>query len=70
MLVLTRRPGEVIVLSDKKTGDVIAEIRNCGVNGNQVKIGVNSDPAIIIDRYEIHQRKLIEGNSRECLLSA
>jgi len=63
-------PGEVIVLSDDKTGDVIAEIRNCGVSGNQVRIGVNAGSHIVIDRYEIHQRKLIEGNSRECLLSA
>ena len=70
MLVLTRMPGEVIILSDEETGDVIAEIRNCGVSGNQVRIGITAGSDVVIDRYEIHQRKLEEGNSRECLLSA
>lgn len=70
MLIMTRKPGEVIVLSDRETGDVIAEIQNCGAQGSQVKIGVNAPQSVIVDRYEVHQRKLKEGNHRECLLSA
>jgi len=60
----------VIVLSDTSSGDVIATIHNRGISGNQVKIGVNAGSDVIIDRYEIHQRKLEEANQHECLLSA
>jgi sRNA-binding carbon storage regulator CsrA len=70
MLILQRNPGEVIMLSDKETGEVIAEIRNCGVNGAKVKLGVSASHDVIVDRYEIHQRKIKEKEDHEHLLSA
>jgi len=70
MLILQRNPGEVIMLSDKETGEVIAEIRNCGVSGAKVKLGVSASDDVIVDRYEIHQRKIKEKENNEHLLSA
>ncbi len=61
---------DVIVLSDKATGDLIARIHNQGTRGKQARLGIDAPQSVIADRYEIHQRKLNEGNHRECLLSA
>lgn len=58
MLVLTRRFGEKICISDEK--GTIAEVMILEVRGNQVRIGVTADTSIAIDREEIYQRKLDE----------
>jgi sRNA-binding carbon storage regulator CsrA len=63
-------PLKVIVISDKATGDLIARIHYQSSKGNQVTLGIEAPLSVIADRYEIHQRKLKEGNHRECLLSA
>ncbi len=60
----------VIVLSDQLTGDVLTTIRNCGISGNQVRIGTDAGSDVIIHRIEVHQRILREAEQRECLLSA
>jgi len=50
MLILTRRVGESILIGDNVTVTVL------GVNGNQVKIGINAPKDTPVHREEIHQR--------------
>ena len=50
MLILTRRPGEVI-----KIGDDI-EIMVMGTKGNQVRLGIKAPNHIDVHRQEIWQR--------------
>ncbi len=60
----------VIVLSDQVTGAVLATVHNCGINGNQVRVGVNAGSDVIIHRNEIQKLIIREAKQRECLLSA
>jgi sRNA-binding carbon storage regulator CsrA len=60
----------VITLSDQTTGKPLATICNCGISGNQVRIGTDAGSDVIIHREEVQQRILREGNQREHLLSA
>jgi carbon storage regulator len=59
MLILTRRPGEVI-----KIGEGI-EVTVIQVNGNQVRIGVKAPRDVIVDREEIAQRRIDNPNWRK-----
>jgi len=63
MLLLTRRPGEVIVcvLEDKRKIEFSIE----GVDGNQVRVGVVAPKSIAVDRYEIHKRKFGEPDGKQ-----
>jgi carbon storage regulator len=54
MLILTRRVGESI-----KIGDHV-EVVVLGVNGSQVRIGVNAPKDTTVHREEIHKRILNE----------
>ena len=65
MLILTRRIGETIVVSDEKTnqGPLAEEpvtVTVLGVKGNQVRIGVNAPKKIAVNREEIYERILRE----------
>jgi len=51
MLILTRRPDEVVVIGN----DI--RVRVMAVNGNQVRIGIDAPKDIEVDREEIHDRK-------------
>lgn len=51
MLILTRRPGETILIGK----DV--EVTVIGVHGGQVRIGIKAPPAVIVDREEIALRR-------------
>ncbi|EMO9518549.1 carbon storage regulator CsrA [Pseudomonas aeruginosa] len=50
MLILTRRVGETLMVSDDVTVTVL------GVKGNQVRIGVNAPKEVAVHREEIYQR--------------
>lgn len=51
MLILTREPGEVIVINDN------IRIMICGVKGSNVRLGIEAPKDIGVDREEIWQRK-------------
>lgn len=51
MLLLTRRIGETIVIGDNIRVTVV------GVNGRQVKLGIEAPREIEVDRAEIRERK-------------
>ncbi len=50
MLVLTRRPGESLFIGD----DVIVTV--LGVNGGQVRIGIDAPKDIPVHREEVRER--------------
>lgn len=50
MLILTRRPGEVIMVGDEISITVL------GVKGNQVRLGINAPANIAVHREEIYVR--------------
>lgn len=54
MLVLTRRPGEAIVLGD----DIRITILD--VKNSRVRIGISAPPNVPVDRSEVHHRKVQE----------
>ena len=55
MLVLTRRVGDQIRIGD----DVVITI--LGYRGNQVKVGIDAPRHVSVDREEIHQMKVANG---------
>ena len=54
MLILTRRPGESIII-ELPTGELI-QVVVLGVKGNQVRIGTEAPKEIAVHREEIAQR--------------
>lgn len=50
MLILSRRPGETVVIGDNIKATVI------GVHGNQVRIGFNAPKDVPVHREEIYKR--------------
>jgi carbon storage regulator len=54
MLILARRPNESLVIDNNITLTVLA------IKGNQVRLGITAPRDVVIDREEVHQRKLAE----------
>lgn len=59
MLILTRRPGEVIMVGDEISVTVL------GVKGNQVRLGINAPANIAVHREEIYIR--VQAETAEAL---
>ncbi|HTU21420.1 MAG TPA: carbon storage regulator [Gemmataceae bacterium] len=51
MLVLTRRPGEQIVIDGNIRITVVS------VKGDRIRIGIEAPPSVTVDRQEIHERR-------------
>lgn len=58
MLILTRKPDETLVINQSIRVHVI------GVNGNQVRIGIEAPKEIEIDREEIFLAKQRNGKCK------
>jgi len=54
MLLLTRKPGEKLIIGDNVTVTVLS------VKGNQVRIGIEAPRDVKIHREEIYERILKE----------
>ncbi len=54
MLILTRRVGEKLVIGENVTVTVL------GVKGNQIRVGIDAPPEVLVHREEIFQRILKE----------
>jgi carbon storage regulator len=52
-LILSRRVGEKLIID---LGDRIIEIVTLGINGNQVKIGIQAPDDIPVHRLEIWEK--------------
>jgi carbon storage regulator len=52
MLVLTRKRGEGIVIGSDIRIKVLA------VDGGKVRIGINAPKDVIVDRQEVHDRRM------------
>jgi carbon storage regulator len=50
MLILTRRPGEEIVIDGEIRVAVVS------VRGHRVRLGIIAPLSVVVDREEIHQR--------------
>ncbi len=59
MLILTRKPTEVVVIGD----DIKVTI--LGVKGNQVRIGIDTPKDISVHREEIYKLIFADNNKSE-----
>lgn len=50
MLILTRRPGETIMIGNDVTVTVL------DVKGNQIRIGINAPKEVAVHREEVFER--------------
>jgi carbon storage regulator len=50
MLILTRKVGEVLVIGEA------VQVAVLGVQGQQVRLGIQAPPAIPVHRLEVHER--------------
>ena len=54
MLILSRRPNESLRIGNNVVITVV------GFNGNQIRLGISAPPNVVIDREEVHLRKIAE----------
>jgi carbon storage regulator len=58
MLVLTRRLGETIVIDNAVRVTVLE------VKGDRVRLGIAAPPDVVVDRQEVHERRIGAANPR------
>lgn len=51
MLILTRRPGETVMIGGEEVTVTIL-----GVKGNQVRVGIKAPKSVAVHREEIYKR--------------
>jgi carbon storage regulator CsrA len=49
MLVLTRHPGEEILI------DGVIRLKVVSVKGDHIRLGIDAPPSVVMDRQEIHE---------------
>ena len=54
MLILSRRPNESLRIGKNVVITVV------GFSGNQIRLGIAAPPNVVIDREEVHLRKIAE----------
>ena len=54
MLILSRRPNESLRIGKNVVITVV------GFSGNQIRLGICAPPNVVIDREEVHLRKIAE----------
>ncbi|WP_276574469.1 carbon storage regulator [Pseudomonas juntendi] len=59
MLMLTRNIGKALIIG----GNIRVSI--AGVNGSQVRLGIDAPRGVVVDREEIHARRVAEGTVEE-----
>jgi carbon storage regulator len=59
MLVLTRRVNETIIIDNEVRVTVLE------VKGERVRIGIAAPPTVLVDRQEVHERRMRYETGRE-----
>jgi carbon storage regulator len=57
MLVLTRKPGEAILIGDN------IHLKLLAVRGDTVRLGITAPKAVLVDRQETHEKRKLSPNS-------
>lgn len=60
MLVLTRHPGEQLVIANNIVVTVVA------IEGNKVRLGVDAPRSVRVDRKEVHDRRSADVEEPSC----
>jgi len=60
MLILTRTAGQRLIITTPAGETIAIQIMDC--RGN-VKVGIDAPKDIVVDREEIHDRKVAEGTA-------
>jgi carbon storage regulator len=56
MLVLTRKPGEEIVIEG------VIRVTVLSVRGDRIRLGIEAPREVVVDRSEIHERRVRFGS--------
>ncbi|TCT95669.1 carbon storage regulator [Pseudomonas sp. LP_4_YM] len=59
MLMLSRNIGKAVIIGGNIRVTVVQ------VNGCQVRLGIEAPRGVVVDREEIHQRRVAEGTAQE-----
>lgn len=59
MLMLSRNIGQSIIIG----GNIRVAVAH--VNGSQVRLGIDAPQGVVVDREEIHQRRVAEGTAQD-----
>ena len=54
MLVLSRKLNQAIVIDGKITVTIVS------ISGDQIRLGIQAPPDVVVDRSEVHAAKLAE----------